>query len=119
MGRLDNSFECRFALVKGIPLLILDDFGLQALTEQQQDDLFALIAWRHERMSTIITSNRDFKEWPMIFTNQLVGSAATDRLIHRALRITITGQSYRLKTFLEASQRNTIKDDLTEILDES
>lgn len=118
-GRLDSSFERRFALIKGIPLLILDDFGLQALSEQQQDDLYALIAWRHERMSTIITSNRDFKEWPMVFTNPLVGSAAMDRLIHRALRITITGQSYRMKTFLDTSRDNSFNDDLTDLLSES
>ena len=68
----------------------------------QQDDLYQLIAERYEKHSTIITSNRDFDEWPSIFANSLLGSAALDRLVHRGIQIVIEGNSYRLAEFKKA-----------------
>ncbi|MEI8125855.1 MAG: ATP-binding protein, partial [Parachlamydiaceae bacterium] len=62
-------------------------------------DLYQLIAERYEKSSTIITSNRDFDEWPSIFTNALLGSAALDRLVHKGIQIVIEGGSYRLAEF--------------------
>jgi DNA replication protein DnaC len=90
--------------VKTVELLILDDYGLRALCEAHQADLYEVICGRYERASTIITSNRDFSEWPEVFTNPLMGSAAMDRLVHRAIRITIEGKSYRLSSFVESSK---------------
>lgn len=98
-GRGDGTHKRRLAQVIKAPVLILDDFGLQPLNEMQQNDLYQLIAERYEKTSTIITSNRDFNEWPGIFTNPLLGSAALDRLVHRGIQIIIEGSSYRLEEF--------------------
>ena len=98
-GRGDGTRKKRLAQVVKIPLLILDDFGLQALNEDQQEDLYELIAERYEKNSTIITSNRDFGEWPAVFANPLLGTAALDRLVHRGVQIIIEGSSYRLAEF--------------------
>lgn len=98
-GRGDGTHKKRLAQVIKMPLLILDDFGLQVLNEAQQTDLYQLIAERYEKSSTIITSNRDFDEWPSIFTNPLLGSAALDRLVHKGIQIIIEGNSYRLAEF--------------------
>lgn len=98
-GRGDGSHKRRLAQVIKIPLLILDDFALQDLNEAQQTDLYQLIAERYEKNATIITSNRDFDEWPSIFTNPLLGSAALDRLVHKGIQVVIEGGSYRLAEF--------------------
>lgn len=98
-GRGDGTHKKRLAQVIRTPLLILDDFALQALNEVQQADLYQLIADRYEKNSTIITSNRDFDEWPSVFTNALLGSAALDRLVHKGIQIIIEGNSYRLAEF--------------------
>lgn len=104
-GRGDGTRNRRLAQVSKIPLLILDDFGLQALNEVQQADLYQLISERYEKSSTIITSNRDFDEWPSIFTNSLLGSAALDRLVHRGIQIVIEGSSYRLAEFKKSCEK--------------
>ena len=101
-GRGDGTHKKRLAQVIKMPLLILDDFGLQNLNEAQQTDLYQLIAERYEKSSLIITSNRDFDEWPSIFTNSLLGSAALDRLVHKGVQIVIEGGSYRLAEFKKA-----------------
>lgn len=98
-GRGDGTHKRRLAQVIKTPLLILDDFALQALNEAQQTDLYQLIAERYEKNSTIITSNRDFDEWPSVFSNPLLGSAALDRLVHKGIQIVIEGSSYRLAEF--------------------
>jgi DNA replication protein DnaC len=98
-GRGDGTHKKRLAQVIKTPVLILDDFALQPLNEQQQNDLYQLIAERYEKSSTIITSNRDFDEWPSIFANALLGSAALDRLVHRGIQMIIEGGSYRLAEF--------------------
>jgi DNA replication protein DnaC len=101
-GRGDGTHKKRLDQVLEIPLLILDDFGLQALNESQQEDLYNIISYRYERHSMIITSNRDFDEWPGIFCNPLLGSAALDRLVHKGIQIVIDGGSYRLAEFKKA-----------------
>jgi len=104
-GRGDGSHGRRLKQLGGVDLLILDDFGLTPLSDTQQADLYELICERYERCSTIITSNRDFAEWPMGFTNPLMGSAAMDRLVHRAVKIVIEGKSYRVDCFAKRSKK--------------
>ena len=77
---------------------------MKPLSEEQQSDLYELICERYERAPTIITSNRDFNEWPMIFANPLMGSAAMDRLVHRASKIVLEGKSYRVDTFIQRTR---------------
>lgn len=108
-GRADGNVDRRLQSVCSIPLLILDDFGLRPLSEENQSDLYEIISSRYERRSTIITSNRDFAEWPSVFSNPLMGSAAMDRLVHRAYRITIDGDSYRMSSFMKAGKALTAK----------
>ena len=108
-GYGDGTHERRMKQVIMIPLLILDDFGLRNLTDKQQADLYEVISERYEKTSTIITSNRDFNEWPAVFSNPLMGSAAMDRLVHRAIKIVIQGNSYRLDSFVNTNTKKSVR----------
>lgn len=98
-GTADDTHARRLSTLIRVPLLILDDFGLKAMSEEMQDDLYEVICERYETAPTIVTSNRDFNEWPGVFANPLMGSAAMDRLVHRATRIVIEGPSFRMQDF--------------------
>ena len=76
-------------------LIVLDDFGLQPLSAQAVQDLYEIITERYEHGSIIITSNRAFEEWAEVFNNDLLASAALDRLTHHAHPIIIRGDSFR------------------------
>jgi DNA replication protein DnaC len=76
-------------------LLILDDFGLYPLTPQGAQDMYEIISERYERASIILTSNRAFEEWAEVFDNDLLASAALDRLTHHTHTLVIRGSSYR------------------------
>ena len=73
-------------------MLILDDFGLQALSPGSIQDLYEIISERYEQGSIIVTSNRSFEEWHEVFCNELLASAALDRLTHHSHLLVITGE---------------------------
>ena len=84
-------------------LLILDELGYLPIDKHGADLLFQVISMRYERGSTVITSNRAFKQWPEIFHNDsTLTSAILDRLLHHAETCVIEGKSYRMKDQLEA-----------------
>lgn len=106
-GRGDGSLQRRLTQSTRVPILVLDDFGLMPLTPQEQSDLYEIIAERYEKASLIITSNREYSEWPAVFHDPLMASAAMDRLVHKAVRLTITGKSYRTEQFVAAQRELT------------
>jgi len=46
------------------------------------EDLYDVINERSEKASIVLTSNRDRSEWPELFGEALLASAALDRLTH-------------------------------------
>jgi len=96
-ARADGSHAQRMHKLLRCDLLILDDFGLRPMTEHGADDLYEIIHSRYERGSIIVTSNRSPAEWPDLFGNALLASAALDRLTHHARITVINGDSYRQK----------------------
>lgn len=94
-ARANGTHSRLFARLLNCDLIVLDDFGLQALSPQAVQDLYELITERYERGSLIITSNRAFEEWAEVFNNDLLASAALDRLTHHAHTLIIRGESYR------------------------
>ena len=94
-ARADGSYARLMHKVMSTDLLILDDFGLRPITAQGAEDLYEVIHSRYERGSIILTSNRSPSEWPELFGDSLLASAALDRLTHHARVTIITGDSYR------------------------
>jgi DNA replication protein DnaC len=94
-ARANGTHPRHLALLLNCDLLIIDDFGLQALTPTMIQDLYEIICERYEQGSILITSNRAFEEWAEVFGNELLSSAALDRLTHHAHTLVIQGESYR------------------------
>jgi DNA replication protein DnaC len=83
-------------------LLLVDELGYLPIDKSGADLLFQVISVRYEQGSTLITSNRAFKDWPKIFNNDSTLTAALlDRLLHHAETVVIEGKSYRMKGKLE------------------
>lgn len=96
-ARADGSHSRLMHKLALANLVILDDFGLRPITSQGAEDIYELIHNRYERGSIILTSNRTPSEWPELFGDSLLASAALDRLTHHARVTIITGESYRQK----------------------
>ena len=82
----------------GTGVLIVDDLGLRPLRHEEPEDLHDIIRGRYERHATILTSNRDVTEWPSMFGDPLMASAAMDRLLHHAHVVVLEGDSFRNPT---------------------
>ena len=79
-------------------LLVIDELGYLPIDKFGADALFQVISQRYERGSTVITSNRAFKQWPEIFNNDsTLTSALLDQLLHHAETVVIEGRSYRMQ----------------------
>ena len=76
-------------------LLIIDDLGLRPLEGDEPIDLYEVIRQRYERGAMIVTSNRALEEWYPLFLDDLMASAAMDRLMHHSHVVVIEGHSYR------------------------
>ncbi len=94
-GRADGTTAQRLAKYLRPDVLLVDDFGLKPLRAPGPEDLYDIIHERYERGSIVLTSNRDRAEWPDLFGEPLLASAALDRLTHRAHFLEVTGASYR------------------------
>jgi DNA replication protein DnaC len=83
-------------------LLLIDELGFLPVDKKGADLLFQVISMRYENNSTVITTNRPYKEWPGIFNNDsTLTSAILDRLLHHAETVIIEGPSYRMKDNVE------------------
>ena len=94
-SRADNTHERRLLRYTKPDLLIIDDLGLRPLHHDEPMDLYDVISQRYERGSIIVTSNRHIGEWPPLFHDPLLASAALDRLLHHGHVVAIEGESYR------------------------
>jgi len=85
-----------------VDVLILDEVGYLPIDKTGADLLFQVLAGRYERRSTILTTNRAYKQWPEIFNHDAMLTAALlDRLLHHVETVVIEGRSYRSKERIE------------------
>jgi DNA replication protein DnaC len=96
-ARADNSLDRELLKLVTPDLLVIDDFGLHRLTQEQARDFYELVCERYEKSSTIITSNRSVDEWTALFDDAILANSALDRLAHNAHQLVIEGESYRRK----------------------
>lgn len=97
MARLEGTSYKFFEKLAKTHLLILDDFGLTHLEQQQQMDFMEMIEDRHGKTSTIIVSQLPVASWYEVIGEATIADAILDRLVHSSYRIDIKGESLRKK----------------------
>jgi len=88
LGRLQQRMQ-------RVELLIVDELGFVPFDRAGGELLFNLLSERHERRSTIVTTNLAFSEWTQIFGDEKLTTALLDRLGHRSHILTTKGGSFR------------------------
>lgn len=97
MAKADGSYLKELAKIERQHLVILDDFGLQALDNQNRMTLLEIIEDKHNKGSVIVTSQLPVKGWYEIIGEKTIADAILDRLIHQSHRIELRGESMRKK----------------------
>ena len=96
-ARLTQTHEKEMRALLSVDLLIVDDFGLDAMDAQESRDAHEIILERHRAGSMIVTSNRGPDEWLATFADPVRAQAAIDRFTSNAYDLVIEGESYRAR----------------------
>jgi DNA replication protein DnaC len=97
IAKADGSYIKEINKIEKLDLLILDDFGLKPLENNQRIILLELLEDRHGKRSTIITSQLPVKSWYDVIGEPTIADAILDRLVHSSHRIELDGDSLREK----------------------
>jgi DNA replication protein DnaC len=96
LSKVDGTYLKELEKLTKTDLLILDDFGLQALDNQDRETLMDIIDDRHGKKATIISSQIPVSAWYQIFGGEgTVADAILDRIVNSSHRIDLKGESLR------------------------
>lgn len=93
----DHSLLKKLDYYQSPALLVCDEIGFLPLGQQGSNLFFQVISARHQKKSTILTTNLPFAEWGKIFDSTTVATAIADRLVYRSEVLILEGSSYRRK----------------------
>lgn len=97
MAKADGTYLRELAKIQRQDVIILDDFGLQALDNHNRITLLEIIEDRHNNGSIIVTSQIPVQGWYDIIGEKTIADAILDRLIHQSHRVELHGESMRKK----------------------
>ena len=95
MTKADGSYLREIARIERNDLLVIDDFALQPLDNQNRSTLMEIIEDRHGKSSLIITSQLPVNRWHDAIGENTIADAILDRIVHNSHRIELTGESLR------------------------
>lgn len=97
LARLEGTWMRLYKLIQRTPLLILDDFGLHAMDQNDRQFLLDIIEQRHQERSTIVCSQIPVSQWHAVIGEGTVADAILDRLVYSSHRIELSSESMRKK----------------------
>jgi DNA replication protein DnaC len=95
LSRIDGTYTNVLKKYSRFQLLVLDDFGVAPMVEDDATNLFEIIEDRTNINSTIITSQLPVSEWYNYLNNNTIADAILDRIVHSSHRVELSGPSMR------------------------
>jgi DNA replication protein DnaC len=95
MGKADGSYLKEISKIERQDLLIIDDFGLLPIDNQNRSALMEIVEDRHKKASMIITSQLPVNCWHEVIGEKTIADAILDRIVHDAHRVDLRGESLR------------------------
>ncbi len=95
ISRIDGTYTNLLRKYSRFKLLILDDFGIAPMIDDDATNLFEIIEDRTNINSMIITSQLPVNEWYNYLNNNTIADAILDRIVYSSHRIELEGESMR------------------------
>lgn len=95
LAKGDGRYNKLINSIAKTDLLIIDDWGLSVLSDQERSNMLEILEDRHGIHSTIITSQLPVEHWHEAIGNPTLADAILDRVIHNAYKIRLKGGSMR------------------------
>ena len=96
-AKTSGNLARRLKVLTHPALLVVDEIGYLPMTQDGAILFFQLVNARHERASTVLTSNKGFEEWGGVLGDEVMAAALIDRLLHHCHIVNIRGNSYRMR----------------------
>lgn len=97
IARADGTYAAALARLAKLDVLVLDDFLIAPLKDQERRDLVEILEDRYAKSSTVVTTQIPTKNWHEKLGDPTMADAICDRVIHNAHVIAIRGPSIREK----------------------
>lgn len=94
-AQADGSLLPLLKKLARVSLLIIDDLGIASVVGKQYRDLLEILDDRQGQGATLITSQFPVSQWHEIIADATVADAILDRLVHKAYRLELKGESLR------------------------
>jgi DNA replication protein DnaC len=95
LAHADGSYQHLLARFAKVDVLVIDDWGLAAVKEQERRDLLEILEDRYGTRSTIMTSQLPPTKWHDHLGDPTLADAVCDRILNNAHRLTLKGPSRR------------------------
>lgn len=95
IAHADGSFVRRLSALAKTDVLLIDDFALAPVGVAERNDLLEVLDDRVNGRCTIITSQRPTKAWHEYLNEPTLADAILDRVLHRAHKFALEGESRR------------------------
>jgi DNA replication protein DnaC len=95
LAHADGTYTRLLGRLAKIDVLVLDDWGLAPLREQERRDMLEIFDDRHGVRSAILTSQLPVEKWHDYVADPTIADALLDRVVHNAHRIKLKGPSRR------------------------
>jgi DNA replication protein DnaC len=101
---IDGTRQEHMELLATVPPLIIDDLGMRK-SAPIAEELLEILMRRHERGSTLLTSNRPVQDSGKLLGDSAAVTAMLDRLLHHGHILKCGPQSWRTKTGLPDQEK--------------
>jgi DNA replication protein DnaC len=95
LARADGSYLQLLAKLARTDVLVIDDWALKPITEQERLDLLEILEDRSGVRSTLMTSQLPPSKWHDHLGDPTLADAILDRVLHNAHRLALKGPSRR------------------------
>ncbi len=107
IARGDGSYPRLLRRITRTNVLVIDDWLLTPFTNAERRDILEVIEDRHERASTLISSQLPISAWHEALGEPTLADSICDRLIHAAHKLQLKGRSMRE---IRAAKRQALAD---------
>jgi DNA replication protein DnaC len=101
LARADGTYLRLLGKLARLDVLLIDDWGLAPVQDQERRDLLEILEDRFATRSTIITSQLPPAQWHDYLADATLADSICDRLLHNAHRIVLQGPSRRKEAKLD------------------
>ena len=95
LTKLQGNYLSFIKNLQNASLLILDDFGLTPLDQEQRKALLDIVEFKYDHSSMVFTSQIPVKDWHGLIGEDTIADAILDRIVYSSHRIELNGETMR------------------------